>query len=256
MRYLAVVLSASVAALSSGVAFAAAEHGGHEPHWSYTGGDTGPESWGKLKPEFATCSAGKEQSPININKALSANLQKIEFSYKDSPLEVVNNGHTIQANYQAGSTITVNGKTFELAQFHFHAPSEHTVEGKAYPMEAHFVHKNAQGELAVVGVFLEKGETNAALTPVWNNMPKEANHNAKLEQAFNAKNLLPQEAAYYHYKGSLTTPPCAESVDWYVLKNPVKMSDEQVKAFNSVIKANARPVQPSNRRFILADDGN
>lgn len=253
MRYLAVVLSASVAALTGSVAFAA---GTHEPHWSYTGGETGPESWGKLKPEFATCGTGKEQSPININKALSANLENIEFSYKDSPLEVVNNGHTIQANYQAGSTIKVNGKTFELAQFHFHAPSEHTVEGKPYPMEVHFVHKNAQGELAVVGVFLEKGEANATLTPVWNSMPKEANKNAKVAQAFNAKNLLPKEASYFHYKGSLTTPPCAESVDWYVLKNPIKMSDEQVKAFNSVIKANARPVQPSNRRFILADDAN
>lgn len=248
-------LSASIALAISGAAYAA-ETGGHDhgPHWSYSG-EGGPESWGKLKEDFAVCGEGTQQSPIDISESVDAELEKIDVSYKPSALEIVNNGHTIQANYQPGSTIKIDDETYELAQFHYHAPSEHTVNGKSYPMEAHFVHKNAKGDLAVIGVFMEKGDENSAMKTVFENMPKEANSNKKLEAIkIDASKMLPSTASYFHYKGSLTTPPCAEKVEWYVLKKPVTLSDAQLNAFKSTVHANARPPQPTHRRFVLSSD--
>ena len=232
-------------------ALAADDHGSH---WTY-GGGAGPDNWGKLKPEYSTCGAGVQQSPIDIavSNSIDADLSEIEFFYRPTDLNVLNNGHTIQANYGEGSTITVNGDSYELLQFHFHAPSEHTLNGKAYDMEVHFVHKNTQGELAVVGIFMEKGSANAALETIWENMPAKANTTHKLSGiSIHGKDLLPGDASeYFHYKGSLTTPPCTESVSWYVLKTPIQVSAEQIDAFASLVPDNARPIQPLHRRFVL-----
>jgi carbonic anhydrase len=225
----------------------------HEIHWGYEG-EGGPAYWGSLKPEYATCGSGLYQSPIDINNTIKASLDKLAFSYKETPLKIINNGHSIQVNYEPGSTFTVDGQTYELLQFHFHAPSEHTVKGQFYDMEMHLVHKNSKNELAVVGVMLKKGTPNNIIQVLWDNIPSEVNkENAVTGISVNAAGLLPSNTGYYHYFGSLTTPPCSEGVNWSVLKTPIEVSEEQIAKFRSVMGVdNNRPVLPVNKRFILS----
>ncbi|MBI5345479.1 MAG: carbonic anhydrase family protein, partial [Deltaproteobacteria bacterium] len=180
-------------------------------------------------------------------------LPDIAFSYKKSTLNIVNNGHTIQVNYDKGSSIKVDGMDYELVQFHFHNPSEHTVSGKAFANEMHLVHRNAKGGLAVVGVLIEAGKEAASFKDIWANLPGKADEKRSLHVTINADELLPKARTFYRYTGSLTTPPCSEGVTWLVLKTPVQMSEAQLKAFNDIFKVNNRPVQPVNDRQIKAD---
>jgi len=219
-------------------------------HWGYTG-HGGPEHWASMSKEFELCGSGKEQSPINISDAKTANLPAIQFDYKPGSLEVLNNGHTIQVNHAAGSSITVGGEKYELLQFHFHTPSENTVDGKAFPKEMHLVHKSAKGQLAVVGVFTKTGAKNTVLEKVWEHMPHKAGDKKMVASvSINAADFLPADRSYYSFNGSLTTPPCSEGVKWMVLKTPVEASSEQIKQFTHVIGANARPVQPRHARTL------
>ncbi len=175
-----------------------------------------------------------------------------KFVYNATPLSIVNNGHTIQVNYSGDSFIKMGSKTFNLLQFHFHSPSENTVDGKPYKMEAHLVHKDANGQLAVVGVFIKEGKENHFIKTLWNNLPSEINkENFVNSVSINANDLLPSDGSYYHLSGSLTTPPCSENVNWNVLRTPIEVSAEQVKKFVSLIGHNARPTQPLNRRAII-----
>lgn len=219
-------------------------------HWGYEG-HSGPAHWGDLSPEFTACKDGKSQSPVDISGAQGAALPVIAFDYKPSPLRIVNNGHAIMVSYARGSSITVDGNTFQLLQYHFHTPSENMVDGKHFPMEAHFVHKDKDGKLAVIGLFLTEGEKNEILQRVWDHMPKEEGKEMAFDDTIvNAMDLLPKDMAYYRFDGSLTTPPCSEGVSWLVLKTPVKMSADQIKAFSDIYPMNARPVQPLNGRHV------
>lgn len=226
-----------------------AGHGG-SAHWGYEG-EAGPGHWGDLSPEFAACKAGKEQSPVDITGTVKAELPAIGFDYHDAPLAIVNNGHAIQVNYDKGSSLTIGGKKYELLQFHFHAPSENVVNGKPYDMEAHLVHKDADGNLAVVAVFIKKGQRNDFIQTLWDKVPGEVGHEKQAAGvAVNAGSLLPGDKSYYSFPGSLTTPPCTEGVSWSVLRTPVEISAEQLAAFHSFYKMNARPAQPLNGRVI------
>lgn len=220
-------------------------------HWGYTG-ETGPAHWASLKPEFATCGSGKNQSPIDLTGFIEAELQPIAFNYGTVATEVVNNGHTIQANYQPGSTITVDGHSFELKQFHFHSPSENTIDGESFPLEAHLVHADKDGNLAVVAVMFREGEANPALAKLWQAMPEKAGDKAGLGDGVSVNGILPASRDYYRFNGSLTTPPCTEGVEWLVLKSPMTVSAEQVHRFSHVMHhPNNRPVQPVNARPVL-----
>jgi carbonic anhydrase len=241
-----------VAAKDAQAGAPAAGHGG----WGYVG-NTGPENWGRLSSDYQACLAGVEQSPINIGGGQGrfdgASVAPIDFDYRLSPVEFVNNGHTVQVNYAPGSGITIAGKRFELLQFHFHTPSEHAVGGHRAPMEAHLVHKAADGELAVIGVLIEEGPENLALSEFWGLMPTRAGEtNHERRTLINARDLLPHGAGYYRYMGSLTTPPCSEGVNWFVMAEPVTASAKQIEQFGRVIGANARPLQPVGRRLVLA----
>lgn len=239
--------------LLGSVVAASAIAGEGRSHWGYEG-HAGPDHWGELDKKFATCNTGKIQSPVDLKfeAAKKTDLGDIQFIYKDINPEIVNNGHTIQVNYGNGSAIKANGKDFGLAQFHFHTPSENTVNGKHYPMEMHLVHKNNNGELAVVAVFFKEGKRNAELDKAWKKMPKNAGSKQMLADAsINAANLLPAHKEFGHFKGSLTTPPCSEGVNWFVMKEPIEASKEQIAQFNKVIGDNARPTQPLNGRQIV-----
>jgi len=219
------------------------------PHWGYTG-ETGPEFWGDLSAEYALCSTGTSQSPIDIAGDSATKEGGLTFNYQPTSLSsVVNNGHTIQVNYDAGSTLETDGKTFNLAQFHFHAPSEHTQDGAPAPMEVHLVHKSDEGELAVVGVWFDADEENPFLAQIWGQIPTEEGE-VSLEGTVNVLDVVPVEAPYYTYSGSLTTPPCSEGVNWFVVNQRNAASQEQVDQFVSVIGNNARPTQPLNGRVV------
>ena len=222
----------------------------HAQHWGYAG-EAGPDQWSKLDPKFVMCAMGKNQSPIDLSGFVEADLAPLAFDYKAGATEIVNNGHTVQVNFAPGSSLKVAGRTFELKQFHFHAPSENRVSGKQYPLEAHLVHADKDGNLAVVAVMFGNGPANALLDKLWPAMPaKDAK--AALTAGTSAMALLPANRDYYRFNGSLTTPPCSEGVWWLVLKHPATVSKAQVDAFSKAIGfANNRPLQPVNARAVL-----
>jgi carbonic anhydrase len=221
-----------------------------DDHWTYQG-HGGPEEWGSLKSEFGTCKLGKLQSPIDIHGAQVADLPAIKFNYQPSVLKIVDNGHTIQVNYAPGSSIEIGGARYELVQFHFHRPSEEKINGKSFAMVAHLVHRNSAGKLAVVAVLLDKGGSSELIDTLWKNIPHEKEKEAVLANVtIDATKLLPQNKGYYKFEGSLTTPPCSESVTWFVLKTPLAIADDEIAAFSKIYALNARPVQPLNGRII------
>jgi len=193
------------------------------------------------------------QSPINVTDSIDALLHDIEFNYNESSFGMINNGHTIQLNYGSGSSITVDGQTFELLQFHFHSPSENHINGVSYPMEVHLVHKDAEGNLGVVGVMFEEGQENAMIAGLWSHLAEAAvGHEVKKDDIkVNGYALLPNNKEYYRFNGALTTPPCSEGVQWMLMKNPIEISSAQVKQFVDLIGHNNRPVQNVNARPVL-----
>ncbi|NPA57876.1 MAG: carbonic anhydrase family protein [Aquificae bacterium] len=222
--------------------------------WSYHG-ETGPEHWGDLKEEYIMCKIGKNQSPVDLNRIVEAELKDLKIDYKAGAVSIVNNGHTIKVSYEPGSYIEVDGIKFELKQFHFHAPSEHKIKGKQYPFEAHFVHADKDGNLAVIGVVFKEGKPNPVIEKLWNSMPTEIGKEVKLAHKVNAYNLLPKEKDYYRYSGSLTTPPCSEGVRWIVMEEELEMSKEQIEKFRKLMGGDTnRPVQPLNARVILEEE--
>lgn len=220
-------------------------------HWSYEG-QSGPEAWANLAPENAVCSSGSAQSPIDIGATQPGAGGRTVFKWQPAALTLVNNGHTIQADVTDGGGIEVDGVPYALAQFHFHAPSEHTLKGKRFAMETHFVHKNAKGELAVIGVLHESGGQNAALAPIWSSLPRTTNDKPQVAK-FDPAALLPTDRTMFRYAGSLTTPPCTEGVRWHVMQVASTVSPQQLSAFQEIIKPNARPVQPIKARDVAAE---
>lgn len=240
------------ATLMTSSAFAlAATHTTHG-HWSYSG-ETGPEHWAKLDPAFATCAQGQQQSPIDISTVYSQQLDKLSFNYQPSRIAIVNNGHSIQHDYDPGSFLEVGSQRYQLVQLHFHTPSEESINGRRAPMDIHLVHRNEAGELAVVAVQIEQGKnTNKLIGEVWSKMPREENViNIFTTRKYNVADLLPQSKQYWTFMGSLTTPPCTEGVRWIVLKDPILLSAKQIAQFKKLFKMNARPVQALNQRAVL-----
>jgi carbonic anhydrase len=229
---------------------AAAEPAHDKPHWDY-GHEHGPDHWGDMEPDYATCKAGQHQSPIDITATEKADLPAIEFDYKSSPIRIVDNGHTVMVTFAPGSSIRVGDARYELQQVHFHQPSENKINGKSFPMEAHLVHADAAGHLAVVAVMMEPGAKNGVLRDLWNDVPTDKEQEVLVPNAhINAADLLPQGRGYYTFDGSLTTPPCSESVTWFVLKEPLEVSAKEISQFGKLYSNNARPAQPMNDRVV------
>lgn len=219
-------------------------------HWDYSG-EAGPDHWAKLDPGYAAC-AGRNQSPINLTKLIEAELEPVVFSYESNGSEILNNGHTVQVNVSPGSGILVDGVRFELKQFHFHVPSENLLNGQSFPMEAHLVHTDQDGNIAVVAVLFSEGTANPALEKAWAQMPKKEGDKLALSSGVSPLGILPANRDYYRYNGSLTTPPCSEGVRWLVMKNPVSASKEQIEEFaHTMHHPNNRPVQAVNARPVL-----
>lgn len=219
-------------------------------HWGYEG-ETGPAHWGGIDAASKVCSIGSQQSPIDITGAIKAQLPPLKIAWSKKPDTIVNNGHTIQLNFSPGNTLKVGSDSYDLVQFHFHHPSEHTIAGKNSPMEVHFVYGNASGGLAVIGVMMTEGKANPTFGKIAATMPPKQGEPVKADAAIDPAKLLPARLPYYRYSGSLTTPPCSEVVNWLLVREPVHVAKADIDAFAKLFPMNARPVQKDNRRFVL-----
>jgi carbonic anhydrase len=233
-------------------------------HWGYAG-EEGPAAWATLSPVYALCGEGKAQSPINIVKEGAKGGVNWKLDYKTTSLriahnehmnDIIDNGHTIQITVDEGSTFSFGDKTYSLKQFHFHTPSEHTMDGKNMPMEMHMVHQGADGSLAVVSVLFEEGKiANENFSKIIANLPNAKGESKHITDAnLELKVHLPKDNYAYHYVGSLTTPPCSENVQWLVLRDKVSLTADQINAFSSRIGPNNRPTQLLNDRTVKVDD--
>jgi carbonic anhydrase len=221
-------------------------------HWGYEGAGS-PDHWGELSEEFGTCQSGTAQSPINIAATMAVDSPDLESIAWDAGADwtVLNNGHTIEAQSEDAGTLTIGGKDYVLQQFHFHNPSEHAIDDLRSPMEVHFVHKAEDGSLAVIGIMLVGGGENSFLDAA---VAAGTAEGTETEIGVHDPALfLPEDRHYFRYEGSLTTPPCSETVDWIVMKDPVAVSDQAIAAFHALVPMNARPLQALNRRFVLSE---
>ena len=220
-------------------------------HWSHHKGEDGPENWKNLCDGFSDCGENA-QSPINI---ITSNVSKVDtlitakFNYGTSGVDIINNEHTVQFNISGEHNVNLNGTDYKLLQFHYHTLSEHTIDGNYYPIEVHFVHKNSDTNFAVLGVLFEEGESNELFEKYLDKFPT-SKGSFKSEDMIAILSLFPQNKSYYNYKGSLTTPPCSEVVNWYVLKTPLTASKEQIEVFSKILNNNYRPVQALNSREV------
>jgi len=223
----------------------------HKPHWTYEG-KAGPDNWGKLSPEFSTCGIGRNQSPINIENTMHASLKPLRGIQKFPAKDIFNNGHTVQVNFKEGNMLVLDSAAYQMKQVHFHAPSENTINGKSYPLEAHFVHADSKGNLTVIGVMFKEGKANLGLGKLWSQLPDKEGEPVMVKNRVTPSELIPENRSYYRFSGSLTTPPCSEGVRWILMKTPMTASKEQIEAFEHVMKHhNNRPTQALNGRVIV-----
>ncbi len=228
---------------------------GHGPaecrKYGYEEGD-GPALWGSFCEAYEKCDSGTEQSPIDLAGATKkAGAVALALASKAVTASVVNNGETIKATVPPGTnSMTLDGTKYELLQFHFHIPSEHTIDGKSFPMELHLVHKSEAGGLAVLGLMIEEGADNEVLAPLFDKPLAPATSGA--DRVIDLPALAPNIAAgVYRYAGSLTTPPCGEGVKWNVVATPISASSEQIANYDELYEFSTnRPVQPLKGRQI------
>jgi carbonic anhydrase len=225
-------------------------------HWSYTEGPDGPANWWRTSKDNLLCSAGKQQSPINIEGGILVDLPPLRFDYKISPLTIQDNGHTILVNYAEGSNLSLDARQYRLVQFHFHKPSEEAIDGKRADMVAHLVHQHHDGRLLVVAVLMNSSleasqAENAAFQMILNHIPLVKKESSSPNGVMiDLNQLLPKNLAYFTFMGSLTTPPCSENVQWVVLKEAAVISKQQLDNFSRIYPNNARPLQSRSGRLI------
>jgi carbonic anhydrase len=224
---------------------------GDAAHWSYDGAE-GPAAWAALTADYARCADGSAQSPIAVDHPEDRPLPDLRFDYRTARVAIEDTGHTEQVNVDPGSSIVLDGVAYRLVQFHYHAPSEHTVDGRSFPAEFHFVHKADGGALAVVGLLVAEGRDNPAWDPILEHLPNRADGPVTVE-ALDLKALFPGDLATTRYEGSLTTPPCSEGVHWNLLSGIIELSDAQLSLLTSHYDHNNRPVQPRKGRPVVHD---
>lgn len=221
-----------------------------DPHWDYDGQE-GPEKWGELAPEYDICSRGRNQSPIDLVADVHAHLPTLVFDYTKAGILIeVNTGHAIQENPPSGNFVDIEDVRYELKQFHFHSPSEHTIDGQFYPMEIHLVHQTTEGQYAVVGLMFEEGPRN----PLMDRLPSFRRQRGEepYGDPIDYNDLITERGDYFLYNGSLTTPPCTEGVRWIVIKQPIIASPDQIQHYHDLLGFdNNRPIQPNNSRIVV-----
>jgi carbonic anhydrase len=235
-----------------------------EVHWGYKG-NTGPDHWAELSSDFTMCTESARQSPINLTGAKPVtgpplsrlgNRGLIGQEQRARALDLIDNGHTIQVIADFPIAVDLDEKHYELVQFHFHAPSEHTIDGEHAPLEIHFVNKSAGGHLVVLAALINEGDFNPVWEPIIADLPASLDETRHLENVDLDVSVLPKATGpYYRYSGSLTTPPCSEGVEWIVMAETWSISTEQMAAMTARLHDNNRPVQPlGNRELTLVSE--
>lgn len=244
-------------------AHAAANDAGTTIAWDYKGGN-GPAHWAQLDQQFELCATGKEQAPINIKKLPATPSGSFTLHYQPVAMTIANDvkteldlgaqhlsifdGHAVQVNVppnkQNVETLVLDGKNYQLVQFHFHTPSETHIRNAGQPMEIHFVHQGANGAVAILAVLVKAGEANPEIQKIIDNMSK--------QQTINLMSLISVKNGAYKFTGSLTSPPCSEGVRWLVMADPITASTAQIVQLRRMMNGtNARPIQPFNKRDII-----
>ncbi len=215
--------------------------------WDYA--ERGPARWAGLSEEYAACERGHEQSPLAlVTPDVGGTPEALELHYGEVRVDLTDNGHTVLVPTAGGSYAVVGGERYFLFQIHFHAPSEHTIDGREHPMEIHLVHRTRAQQLFVLGVPVASGAPNAALAALFAHLPERGHLTADLR--FDPRALLPTDRAALRYRGSLTTPPCSEPVEWAVLTSPITVSEAQLAAFRAIHDGNRRPPRPAFARRV------
>ncbi|NMG71541.1 carbonic anhydrase family protein [Azoarcus communis] len=219
--------------------------------WSYTG-ETGPDRWGKLRPDWRICEEGVRQSPIDLRNGIAVDLEPVKFDYRATQFRITDTGNMLRVQLGDGMSMEVRGKRYALEHLTLHQPSGERVGGAASDMEVNFYHRNAEGEVAMLGVLLERGDSaNDMLQTLLNHLPLERGSTYAPDATIDLNGFIPTATGHFLYSGSLTTPPCTEGVIWVVLKTPVTLSEDQLAIFTRLHPRNARPIQPSHGRLLL-----
>lgn len=219
--------------------------------WRYDG-RFGPEHWGEISTDFAACSDGTQQSPIDITDATFTPLIPIQRVWNEVDWEMENIGPTmILRTSDAGETL-FDDEPHQLVQIHFHAPAEHLLKGQRFPMEIQFMHVAPSGKIAALSVMVRGGAPHEEMDRLFANLPLGAGDVTRIRK-LKLDDFITDIGDVYRYRGSLTMPPCDENVEWSVLSDPLFVSNAALMAFSATFPENARPIQPRNRRYILND---
>ncbi|XP_038706504.1 alpha carbonic anhydrase 7-like [Tripterygium wilfordii] len=223
-------------------------------------GEIGPHRWGEIKPEWSACNHGSMQSPIDLlNERVEvvSHLGRIHREYKPSNATIKNRGHDIMLKWVDGAgTLEINGTEYVLQQCHWHSPSEHTIDGKSFDLEAHLVHESKDGKVAVIGIMYTIGRPDTFLSSIIDHLSVVTDNEdeEKVIGEVNPRDIKSGSRKYYRYIGSLTIPPCTENVIWTMVRKVRTVTREQVKLLRVAVHdesdTNARPLQPINKRSV------
>ena len=222
--------------------------------WNYKHAD----QWGDT---YHACKIGGLQSPINIDRDTITHkkAEDITPSLMGQPTNIADTGRTLQVNFanDGKDYFMIGDEKYVLLNIRFHSPSENTIDSKQYPLEAQFVTQNLQTkQLAIIAVMFEQSSsTNPILATMWHHLPSQKEQSVSLKNwPINLSGLLPRSLRYFHFEGSLTIPPCAHNVQWYVLQRSDRISAEDIATFKKLYPNNSRPQQPLNNRRISTSD--
>jgi carbonic anhydrase len=219
--------------------------------WGYVG-ETGPSHWGNLDPTYTACATGVKQSPIDVTAAQLPGATTAQAEYTTSPAEAEDTGHAEEMIPERAQVLVVDSDSYTLANVHLHMPSEHTLDGRSFQGEAHYVHRSPSGAVAVVGQFLSTGSDNPAWAPFIDAVGvTEPGAPVPIDE-IDWSALLPASTRVVTYPGSLTTPPCTEGVRWIVVLDPVELSPGQLASLTAQYEGNNRPIQPLDGRALEA----
>ena len=219
--------------------------------WSYSGYD-GPRHWGQITPDWLACERGTQQSPINLSHAFDTHLPALELFWNHTNWRIENTGTTLMLTAEKPGHVMIGNRKFTLEYIDFHSPSEHAIGGQRFPMEVQFVHRTRRGARAAIAVMLRGGGRNDAMEAIMARAPLEMGMDSLVPE-LDPVQLVSDTGDLLRYRGSDTTPPCDENVEWTVLADPVTISDAAILAFTGLFHENARPLQKRNRRYILMD---
>ncbi len=218
--------------------------------WGYSGAGA-PENWASISEDNASCGNGAQQSPIDITGYQQAGVSPpISFSYRKEAKSVTNLGTSVGANYPTGNRLGFGERTYQLETITPHTPSEHHIDGKSYALELQLLHSQVFGDVAVVSRLYDIGEADPVIQEIIDNAPSEVG-TSEVTGILNARGLMTRDLGYYSYKGSMTTPPCAEPVDWFIMLEIGTVSQAQVDALKAITGDNNRPLQALGGREVF-----